>query len=61
MAGTKSAAIYIGSAYAAGRIKNQVVDGWNYVFGNNDTVITNTAGTHTATTNITTNTVPTIP
>lgn len=61
MAGTKSAAIYIGSAYAAGRIKNQVVDGWNYVFGNNDTVITNTAGTHTAATNITTNTVPTIP
>lgn len=40
---TRSAAIYIGSAYAAGRIKNQIVDGWNSVFGSNDAATAATA------------------
>jgi hypothetical protein len=33
-AGTKSAAIYLGTAWLGGLIKNEVVDGWNHLFGN---------------------------
>lgn len=51
-AGTRSAAIYIGSAYAAGWIKNQVVDWWNNIFGTDSTSapVTTTPTTTTTTT-----------
>lgn len=49
-AGTRSAAIYLGSAYAAGWIKNQVVDGWNHFFW-----------THEVANNVVATAVPTTP